>query len=393
VAFNYITIIANLLADNNSRKMGLEQHIFEKFNIAVLFKLFSQAQKLPNYIRIQEIWLFTNCLKVKKIKKDENPTPFLFSYWTEIEKFLSVEAHLDILIKFFNFPTISKMTTEILNFLLALYDMESEAILTYLENNLNFESKICEILKCFQEPRTLILAFKLMNKITHKEFFDLRFFDVYDVLQKMPFVFEYIEKDLLKYAPALQIDLNSTNHSEHAEQQQKSYFSSETLSLLSNMVFFIALWLDKKSSVASRIFNYHDMFFTVNNIFMLLTRNGVNSQVKSAVENYLYIICSMLNLDDNSVYFFEFIRCNVFDFLADLFRKIGEELDLVLLVLKCFDSMLNLADNLVNGSKNFLELQLEKLGLDSVIDNLRLSNDDEIATVANSIVEIYFKGG
>lgn len=390
IAVNYITIITNLLSDNNLKKLGFEQHIFERFNIAVLFRLFISMLKLPNFIRIHVIWLFTNCLKVKQIEKEENATPFLISYWSELEKFLSKEANLDILIKFFNFPT-SKLTTEILNFLLALYDLENEAILTYLHTNLNFENKISEILKCFQETRTLILAFKLINNMSYKYFFDLRFFDVYDVLHKMPYVFEYIEKDLLKYAPAVQIDLNSTNHTKNKLITQKKDFNPEMLSLLSNMVFFIAQWLEKKSSVAHRIFTCDEMFMTINNIFMLITRNYVGTHIKSALENYLLIICSMLNLNDNAVYFFEFIRCNVLDFLTDIIKKVGDDKDLLLPILNCFDMMLGLASDLVEGSKNFVALQLEKHALDSFIDKLCLSNEDEIAAIANTIIEIYFK--
>lgn len=395
IAFNHITIITNLLADNNSKNSGFEQKIFENFNIAVLFALFKVLPSLPNFIRIQVIWLFTNCLKVKKSEDANNQ--FLISYWDELEKFLSSESNLEILIKFFNFASISKMTTEILNFLLTLYDLESEKILTFLEKKLNFENKILDILRCFQEPRTLILAFKLMTKMADKEFFSLSFYNVFYVLDKIPFVLEYIEKDLLKYAPTLtsansstQIEPNNLN--ENPQQPSKpAAFNAEIIKLLDVIVFFLALFLEKKSSFASRIFNCQEMFFTLNSIFMLLTRGGVSKQTSSAVENYLFILTLILDLDNNTVYFFEFVRCNVLDFLIDLLRKGLEHKGIIVLMLKSFESMLSLADGLVEGSKNFVELQLEKLGLDSIIDHFRSDNDDEIATVANSIFEIYFQ--
>lgn len=389
LAFNYITILTNLISDNNTRKLGFEQQIFEKFNIAYLFQLFQEMPKLPNFIRLNIIWLFTNCLKIKKSENTENK--FLHTYWAELEKFLSVEKNLDIIIKFFNIPTISKMTTEILSFLLALYDLESEAIWSYLHKNLNFGNKIIEILRCSQENRTLILAFKLMNKMAYKELFGLRFYEVLNILSKLPFVFEYIEKDLLKYTSGSFSQIDSNNPQNTQQPGKTMPFNQEMITLLDNVIFFLAQYLDKKSSLAHRIFETQELFNTINNIFMLLTRNGVTKSLNSPVENYVYILSAILILDDNTVFFFEFVRCNVLDFLTDLLRKGLDDKGITLLVLKCLDSMLSLAEDLVDGSKNFIGLHLEKLGLDSIIDNFRTDNDDEIATVANSIIEIYFQ--
>jgi len=352
-------------------------------------------QKLPNFIRIHVVWFFTNCLKVKQSEDDNDcKSQFLLSYWATLESFLSIESNLEVIIKLFHVPTISKMTTEICNFLLALFDLQSENILTFLKNNLKFESKFEEILRCFNEPRTLILAFKLINKITQNDYFGLRFFAMNNVVQQMPFVLEFIEKELSKSAPGINMPLLDPNNTENPQQPSNLpvTFSAEILSLLDNVVFTLVLFLNHQSSVITQIFRRSDeMFYTLNSIFMLLTRSGVSKRVCSPLENYLYLIPPILSLEENTYYFFEFLRCNVLDLLCDLLLKGLDNKGITLLVLKSLESMLTIADDLVDGSGNCVEIQLEHLGLDSIIDNFRSDNDDDIATVANSIIEIYFQ--
>lgn len=390
LALNNIIIITNLICDNNSKKLNLEQTIFECFNIAILFKLFQDLQKLPNFLRIKIIWLFTNCLKVKK----SDTSVFHKSYWREVENFLSKDFNLDILIKFFNFPTITKMTTEILYFLLALFDLQNEFIYCYLEKNLNFENKVLDILRCFPDINTLILTLKLMNKISNNEFSNSKFFQVYDVIMKFPFLIDYIEKELLKNSSGNINELNSKNLNGKINNfyNKTITYNQEIIKLLDCIIFFLSCFIEKKKSVGKKIIDCNEMFYVINRIFMFLTKNGISKSIDSSLENYLFIISILLNSDNNMIFFFECIRCNVLDFLTDLIRKVNDNKNILHKILKCLEMMLNLADNLDKNINNIIEKHLEKLGLDSDIDKFRSDNNDNVASVANSICESYFLG-
>jgi len=390
LALNNIIIITNLISDNNSKKLNLEQTIFENFNIALLFKLFQDINKLPNSLKIKIIWLFTNCLKVKK----SDTSVFHISYWRELDNFLSKEFNLDILIKFFNIPTITKMTTEIINFLLVLFDLPNEFIFSYLEKNLNFENKALDILRWFPDLNILLLTLKLMTKISNHEFSYLKFFQIYEVIIKFPFLIDYIEKELLRnsYGNLNESNSNNINGKIHNFYNKTMTYNQDIIKLLDCIIFFICCFIEKKVGVAKKIIDCNEMFYGINRIFMFLTKNGVSKSIDSCLENYIYIISILLNSDNNMIFFFEIIRCNVLDLLTDLIRKINDNKNILYKILKCLEMMLNLADNLDENSKNIIEKHLEKLGLDSDIDKLRSDNNDNIASVANSICESYFLG-
>jgi len=384
LAVNHITIITNLLIDNNSKSLNLEKKFFECLNLGNIFKLFVNIQNLPNFIRTHIIWLFTNSLKIKKIDDI-----FHNKFYHEIEKFLSNENNLDILIKFFNYPTITKLTTEILNFLLPLLDLENETILIYLQKNLNFNNKHLDILTCFPDNKTLLLTFKLINKMMIKEEnFDLKFFKVNETINKIGNVLQYIEKEILKYTPNIQsIDINATNFTENFK---NITINQEMVNLLDYLFFSLLTFVEKKNSVVYKILENDELLNKLNDVIMLITKNGITKSIDNIIENYLNIIINILDIDDYMVSFFECIRCQVFDLLTDLIKKLCDEKNLIVLILQIFDKFLYFSENLIDENKNLIEIKLEKLGIDTIIDNMRSDNNDALAEIANSIFEIYF---
>jgi len=385
---NFIIIISNLLFDNFSKKLGFEKKVFETFNIIYLFNIYQKILNIPSFCRNNIISLFTNCIKLKREKSNGDNENFINLLMKNIENFLSEEKNLDIIIKLFNLPLITKMTTDILNFLLALFDIPNIKILKYLNKNLNLSNKVIDIIKCFPDTNTFIILFKLILKISTNDSVELKFFKIYDILWNTPPIFNYIEKEILKYSSSL------LSYAKNGMMKQNGLepisFNLELLYLLDIIMFFFAMFIDKKKFFIDKIFECGEMLYTINNIFMILIEINNSKRINSCLENYLFILNIILNHEDNEEFFFEIIRCNILDFLIELIKKESSQKYFNVLILKCFDMMLLIANDLVLGEKNFIKMKLEKMGIDTLIDNFRSDSDDDLARIACDLYETYF---
>lgn len=384
IAEEFISILSYLISDNNSNEFNRERKIFENLNIKIIFNLYQEVFKLPIFIRSDVLGILIICLKINQPSSSKDKE-FSTSFFNEVGKFFSDEKAFDVIIKIFNNQIVSETTIQVLEIFLCLVDIEKDLDLSYLSKNLNFELRISDLLKSNLDTKFLNTAFKLFNHLIDKDY-NQQFFNIYDILNQCCPILDYIDKEYRKIM-IVDSNINKTAHKESFKVGNKKTINT----LFNNILYFFICSIEKTENFARSLFENIELMPKATAMIKMLSSLGINNSNKMLIENYLFIISlGLANEDIADLVFIVCIESEAIQMLCDFITTSKSHKEILNSTLRCIELMLSLASNLLSDSKNMIKIHLEKSGLDTIIDNLRVDNDDDIAQTANSIIEDFF---
>lgn len=373
IGFNLILIISNLISDNNSENFNLEKKLFTNFDPNLIVQMLKEINNLPSYILPKVLWLYSNCLKIEN--NNNNQT----NYADIFEQSLFIPFILDNICTIFKTSALTEIQREVMNLVITILKRGNLDLINFLHTNLNLENRICFILEMQGDLEFYLIAFRLIQTLNNIKNLDYDFLNVYFLVTRIPNILGFIEGLLIKSNNLLNGGYNNT----------ESDTNKKCVKLLDVILMFLLDCMQTRGNFAFKLFENNKIVENLNSIISILIKIMSNKDLDELIENYLNILFFSFKKQENLI-FIETIRIGLLDFICNLIKNKQENKNVLKVSLECLDALLFHAENLVMGTKNIIRIQIEKIGLNDVIDFLRMDFDDKVADLSNNIVLDYF---
>ena len=375
IGFNLILILSNLISDNNSENFNLEINLFSKFDPNLIVKMLKEINNLPSYILPKVLWLYSNCLKIENDNENNQQ-----NYADIFEKTLFTPLILENICTIFKTSALTEIQRELMNFVITILKRGNLELINFLHKYLNLENRICFILEMQGDIEFYTITFILIQTLNNIKNLDYDFLNVYFLVTRIPNILAFVEDLLIKSNNLLSGDNNMNVESDT---------NKKCVKLLDIILMFMLDCMQTRGNFAFKLFENNKIVENLNSIISILIKIMCNKDLDGLIENYLNILFFSFKKQENLI-FIETIRIGLLDFISNLIKNKQENKNVLKVALECVDALLFHAENLVMGTKNIIRIQIEKIGLNDVIDFLRMDVDDKVADLSNNIVLDYF---